>query len=170
MAKNLTSTLITKEDKVLNYRSDAKIQSPVTGEIYKLQIDRKFRKTKIMELTSELLVKIQDAKQKGINMEAIFIPYVMLLIVKHFTSIGNDMPADVTKQIGLLNKLIDLELLNPILMSFEDGEVESVYEAVTETLDKIEEDAKALNDRLAAIEMQMEYDRITSEGNEPEDE
>lgn len=156
MAKNLTMANLNREEKVFKEQLDVSVTSVVTGEEYTLKIDKTIRKSKILELITELMTKLQQARDENLNMDAVFVPYCIILMLKHFSSFGKDIPNDLKGQIALLMKLIDLDILEPILESFPEDQAEKVFDQINETITAMNNKIDALAVKLDEVQEEME--------------
>jgi hypothetical protein len=146
--KNLSYANVKKEDKNLSEQLTAEVKN------YTFKVDKFFKESKIMDLIAEMLVKMQDAEKQGIDLKSIFIPYGVMLLIKHFTNI--DVPENVNEQVAFLRMLIDQDLLGGIVSCFPQEQIESVFNKMTETLKERDAMADELAQRLDEIQKEIQ--------------
>jgi hypothetical protein len=146
--KKLSYTNVKKEDTKMSEQLIAEVKN------YTFKVDKFFKDSKTMDLIAEMLVKLQEAKQDGIDLKTIFIPYTILLLIKHFTDI--DVPENINEQIAFLRMLIDQDLVNGILESFPKEDVERVSRKIQEAMEEREAMIDELSQQLEAIEAENE--------------
>jgi len=97
-----------------------------------IDIQLKFKKTSIQRLLLDYSDILEQLKNKNVSWEvfkdATFIYYMLLL--KHFTSLGNSIPLDIEKMVVICEKLIDLDLLEEILNQFDPEELKRVQDMI----------------------------------------
>lgn len=154
-------------DLVEKSNSKFKLQKPVSikGEVLQndgkskieeeeILVDRIFSPKKISKLMNEFYTNSNKLKNqvKEEDYENILEPYLMFLMVKHFSDVGEYFPVDLEKQINLMDKMIDTSTLIQIFTSFEEREIKkineeieislSVFEANQEHLEEVKDEAK----------------------------
>lgn len=135
--KNLTLTEMKKQAKKLGKQTEHEI---LVGEnIYKFKVDDVFRKTKQYKLLDDLVEFFSVVNVRAELLELVT-PYTTLLLIKHFTSI--EVSDDIDEAIDTLDVLIDLELLNKILNLLPEQQVIEVYEILSATLERMNENVK----------------------------
>jgi hypothetical protein len=93
----------------------------------KLEIDKYFHPKKIEECVKELLKKIDYAKiylNKEEDDKQLYQIWLILLIIKHFSSL--EIPNEFKKQLAVLEKLIEHNLVFQIFAEFEVSEIHKV--------------------------------------------
>ena len=101
---------------------DGKVES-------KLMIDKYFNPTKIRDCIKELIQKIDYAKNyitDDRDQESLYKILLMLMLVKYFTTL--DIPFAFKKQVAVLEKLSETQVLYQIFSSFNQKEVEKVID------------------------------------------
>lgn len=135
--KNLTLTEMKKQAKKLGKQTEHEV---LVGEnIYKFKVDDVFRKTKQYKLLDDLVEFFSVVNVRAELLELVT-PYTTLLLIKHFTSI--EVSDDIDEAIDTLDVLIDLELLNKILVLMPEQQVIEVYEVLSATLERMNENVR----------------------------
>lgn len=139
--KNLTVSAMKKIDaKEFGERK----QIDVNG--YAVEIDKKFRKTKITLIFAEIIDKRDYCIVNKINFNLLDLnSYIMLLIVKNFTSV--DVPDDFGEQLRVLDIMVDNDFMEPIMKSFDQDQLKSVYDMLgkfTENVEKFIEEFQTM--------------------------
>jgi hypothetical protein len=110
---------------------------------YSINIDIKFRETKIINLLKEFLEKANYAKENNIDLD--FSTYGLVLLIKYFTDI--DMPNDYDKEMQVYNILVDLGILSIILENFDEEEIKKFNEKLNLYNQNITKLAEELKDK-----------------------
>lgn len=132
--RNLNVTELKKADKKLDKRKKV-----IIGEgknKYTLYIDNTFRQTKIQGLIVEFIEKFEYLKNENLVNEFDFNLYGYFLMIRHFTSFS--VPKEFEKQIEIMKILIDLELLMPIIESFEQEEIKKLTEQIINATNNVD--------------------------------
>lgn len=161
VTKTLTIANINKEGKMLDEQVTVKVVSTISGEEYILKIDKHFKQSKILQLVTEIMAQIQTAKAKKININAIFVPYSLMMVLKHFSSLGKEVPTELNQQIALLNRLIDLGMIEPIFAVLPQEEMNKVFTQITKTIGEMDADISNTLEKLSEMEGQMDEGEIT---------
>jgi hypothetical protein len=128
-----------KRTKTLNLlnldKEHKKLDEQLTVQIgdFTIEIDKHIKKSKVYDMIAEIMVQMSNAKKNKIDLTSIFVPYSVLMFIKHFTSF-NKLPNDLDKQIAVMKKLIDLDLIEPIMGAFDKDEVEAVFSQVRDSM------------------------------------
>jgi len=131
MSKNLTITELRKQDKKFNEKIDVEVNG------YSLKIDKYFRKTKINKLIAELQEKFEDAQLNDYRLQELIFPYVLLLVIKHFTSLH--IPEELDEQLKVLDLLIDHDLFTDIINSIPRDQMELVYDEIAKVTEGLKQ-------------------------------
>lgn len=148
----LSLTNVNKKAKTLDAQSEVKVYSSTLDEFFTLKVDEKFKKTKVMKLVSELMSQLQYASNHEIDLQEVFLPYSILLMVKYFTSFGKEIPNDLPSQIIMMNNMINMDLLQPILESFPEDEANEVFDTINTTIEGIDEKYREVAARVEEIQ------------------
>ena len=179
--KVLSASNANKASKILAQQYDATVFSSTTKEEFTLKVDKYIQKTKIMELVSEVMAQVHYAREKGILLSEIMLPFSITMILKHFTSMGKDIPTDLESQIQIMRNLIDLDLLQPVLTLFEEKDMQEIFDTIAQTAEGFDKQIQEINDKLSEITNAYqegriediisvdEYDTVTVIGSEDED-
>jgi hypothetical protein len=123
MTKKLTLTNINAEHK----KQFKEKKNVVLKYGYNIQVDEKFQKTKIQKLVVDYQLMINKFNETDVDSEFVkkfmFITY--MLIIKHFTDVDN-IPITIDGMVSVCEKLIDLEVLEEIMSSFDIAEIDKV--------------------------------------------
>lgn len=138
-------------------KKEVTIHSDITNKDYKVEIDKKFRKTKLTNLFVEMSIRADLCLKKGIIFDFTLCQWCMILT--QFTNIEFDKGTDIVetylKEIVGVGNLIDAEILDKIILSFDEDE-----------LKKIEEVAKTLGEftsRMHDIEIEQLVNNVVGE-------
>lgn len=109
-AKQIELSHIEKQNKEMS-----KLSSFTLDEEQNLQIKyhEKFGKDKIDELLTELYEKTNYAKENNLTYfqeDDFFLQYTHFLIIKHFTSLENEIPDDLESQINIMEQIYNIGL------------------------------------------------------------
>lgn len=121
----------------------------VDGEnkIFEIDIKKEFSPIGITNLITEFIKNMDFAK--NVNREGfgnISEPYLMYLIIKHFTSLGDSMPNKLDKQLVSLQHMINTGTFFQIMVQIEQSEIEKIKCKLDETLKTIESRVDLLED------------------------
>lgn len=158
--KNLNITELKKHNKKLDEKEQHTLT--VNGESYTVGIDKVFRKTKQFKLVEDF-AEFMNRASKDIELFDLATPYITLLFVKHFTTVN--VPEEIDGAIELLNVLIDLDLLNQILNLLPESQVKEVYEIISTTADKMNEEIAETVNEIDKIKEQVENGELTIEND-----
>ncbi|MDH6674435.1 hypothetical protein M2277_005127 [Paenibacillus sp. LBL] len=144
--KKLSMAAIKKQDKQFDERYEVEING------YVLEIDQTFRPTKIQGLISELAQKFEETKVQDTNILDIFTPYMILLMIKNFTSL--DIPDKLDDQLKTLDFLVDNDFLVPIYESLPIAEVNKVYAEMEAATDRINDNINELKQSVNGLTLE----------------
>lgn len=146
--KSLTVSSLTTHSKELDKKDSVMVYSNL-GEAFKLDIYKKFKHTKKVECLADMMNTFKRCTDAGIEIEKIMREFLILMVIKHFTSLGETIPEDPAKFVDVLTKLIDLELLTKIFEELDQYEVNELInmflQVVTETKEYAEITAEIVN-------------------------
>jgi hypothetical protein len=154
-SKKLTLSNISKLNSELNERKVIR----VCGD-YEVQIDIKFRRTKIQKVILDYFTILQDLKKReNINDETIVHTTSLLyaLIIRYFSDIPLPDIDDVEKLIQVSNSLLDLGIMEELFG--ENGFPKDQVELLTKEIDKA---ANGIGNILGELSLQS----VLSEGVE----
>ena len=98
-----------------------------------LKIDKIFSPTKLKRCILEYITNSIEIKSKYSKNEeyiGVLEPYLIFMLIKHFSSLGEFMPTKIPEQVALMNSMIDSSVLFQIMMEFEVGEIDRAREEV----------------------------------------
>lgn len=164
---------INKEVKKHDVKSKGFVE--INGKEYEIEIKEHFTETEIQELIKDLMVFVQEAikvqEDSNFDMLEYAIQYSGALIIKHFSSL--DVPDDVYEIIATSKKLVDLNIMVPILGMFPVDQINKVNEraelalssigAVAEDLLKEERQEKVKEDMKKNVRLETEEEIKDSE-------
>lgn len=147
--KKLNITAINKNHK--NFNEKKKV---VFDDGYYINIDVKFKPTKINKLITDFQDQVEYANNNNINISDInVIDYIFFLVIKHFTDLK--IPDDsLEKQINIFYKLADSDYYKVIMESFDQNELGKIWEKIYE----IEDFYKMYNENLQKLKDEEEID------------
>jgi len=113
----------------------------------------KFRPTKIQKLIEEyqdILVQLGKRDElMGDNIKGLSFIFYMLLL-RHFTTLGDQIPLDIEKMIVACEKLIDLGILEELLNAFPQEEINKIDEMIR----KIDANTRLIGDQIGELILQ----------------
>jgi hypothetical protein len=114
-----------------------KIQTKNGVERVSLMVDKLFSPAKVELCVKELIQKLDYLRpyvNKKDDSESLLQCWFMLLLIKHFTSL--DIPYDFKRQVAVLDKMIETNILFQIFSEFETTEIEkAMHELEVRTLE-----------------------------------
>lgn len=143
--KNLTLAAVKKDDK----RFEERYQVTVNG--YTLEIDRTFRPTKISAMLGEVIEKYDETKAHKQNILEIFTPYVILQMIKHFTSL--EIPNGLDEQLKILDMLIDGDYLLKIYENMPKDQIDLVYTEIEKIVNRMNDNMADLSEKYKGIQI-----------------
>ena len=135
MAKKRVTALTVNKAKELHKKFDEvdEMILEVNDQQFKIKYNKYFSETKINEVIKRFLVAY--SKLNSINAPKGLIPsfYVNLLVIKEFTSLGQDdnFPEDLEGQLDMLNILLDLDVFFKILGKLPQSELNKVNDRIS---------------------------------------
>ena len=123
------------------------IHLDIEGTTYTVLIDTKFKPSKIQELIMELAEKQQQITKFSDIFNISY--YANFLIIKYFTDIEVAKVNDFDKQIRVFKAILDLEIFDKIVESFDQAELDKVNKYIKkagDNLKKLESDPEAMED------------------------
>jgi hypothetical protein len=151
---------VNKKAKELDAQSEVKVYSSTLDQYFTLKVDEKFKKTKVMKLVSELMSQLQYANTHEIDLQEVFIPYSILLMIKYFSSFGKEIPNDLPSQLAIMNNMINMDLLQPILESFPEDEADIIFNTINETIESVDQKYREIAERVEEIQKAFENGEI----------
>jgi hypothetical protein len=111
-------------------------------------LDMEFAPTKIQDLIREFVQAMDFVLSKGVKFsEFPFNDYLNILVIRHFSSIN--IPNQIGVQLDILEKMINNDLLDQIILSFNRNQLERVSEEmigmterISEVVDKLDKEGK----------------------------
>lgn len=153
--KNLTSTALKKENKVLDDKREFEVT--VNGTQYKLTHDITFRKTKQASLLDDIIAFFSEGIKRPQILE-LATPYSALMILKYFTSL--DVSDDISEALDTLDVLVDLEILDKIIAELPESEIIKIYELVDKTVKNMNETLEEAQKEAMEIASKVENNEI----------
>lgn len=115
-----------------------------TGHEFTVKIQEKLNESKLAELVSELTIKSNEFSKLNLDFDMILNIYI--LIIKYFTDIKFNNYKSLIKQVEyeckVLKNLIDLNLLDQILNSFDEDcikDIEKLFDKYPKHMSQITE-------------------------------
>lgn len=116
---------------------------------YYCEVHEKFKTTSIQKLVIDYHDVLEQLKKRDVSWtstkDIIFVYYMLLL--KHFTSLGEIIPADIDQMVAISEKLLDLGLMGEILEALDPAEVEKL----NDTIGKMSENGKMLGAQIGEL-------------------
>ncbi len=134
--KNLTLNDVIKYDKKLDEKKKVNLTLP-DGSIATILVDTEFRPTKISKFALEYGIVMEEVKEKGIDQDTLTNAMLVenMLLIRNFTSL--EIPLSIAEIIAYAQRLVDLEILEPILKSFDEEQVNKLNRITKKTLDNL---------------------------------
>lgn len=144
--KNLTLGAIKNDNK----RFDERYEVTVNG--YTLTIEREWRATKINEMINEIMETYEATKMQKQSILEIFSPYVVLLMIKHFTSLK--IPNKLDEQLKVLDWLVDGDYLTPIYEYLPKDQVDKTFTEIGKMTNRLNENIDGLKEEIAKTKLE----------------
>lgn len=149
MSTKLTLNEINKLHK--SYDEQQEIIVTSDNKSYTIKIDKKFKRTKIAKMISELeKIFTELKKDKDINIEEISKNIIFIqvaLILKYFTDIPLIKNTNISQMLAIIEKLTDLGLLKQIFDSFDQQEMK----ILNDEMELITQNYKAISNMVAEM-------------------
>jgi|GEM_PF-2386814 len=131
--KNLTLQDVVKLDKKLDERKV--VHFPELNS--QVLVDVEFRPTKITKYMLEYGIVMEEVKEKGIDQDTLANTMLIenMLLIRNFTSL--EIPLSIAEIIAYAQRLVDLEILEPILKSFDEEQLNKLNRITKKTLDNL---------------------------------
>lgn len=111
-----------------------------------------FPETKIHEMLTDLQETIAECKDKKIdyfNNDTDFMQFLHFMIIKHMTSLKDEIPNDFSTQVNVLNQIIDIGLFKRLFDEVLEGE------EVLKVLDRVNDLGENMNKINMALEKEL---------------
>lgn len=98
-----------------------------------IKIDKIFSPTKVKKCVYEYISNVTKMKSKYSQDDdyvGVLEPYLIFMLVKHFSSLGKDIPQDIPTQIALMQNMIDSSALFQIMIKFDEDEITKIKEEI----------------------------------------
>lgn len=134
MAENnqkLTLDLISKAHEKYANIKQIDVQLEVNGEIktFKLEMYKYFSPVGIKECLTEFIRNMDYAKSSSKDgFGNIQEPYLMYLLIKHFTNLGETMPNTFKEQLASLTHMMNTSAFFQIMVHFDEEEIKKIRE------------------------------------------
>lgn len=139
--RKLTLVEATKELKGYDERKTVELD-----DNYYIDIDVKFKPTKIRNLVMDVHSAMLTAKEKEVAVDVVGL--LSLFIIKHFSDLA--IPKQFEKQIVALDTLIDTGYLVQIMDAFDKEEMAKITDALGKANESIKEITKELEEAEAS--------------------
>ena len=126
--QNLTFKKVKQIDKKFDEMDEMILE--IDGKEYRIKFYKHFRETKIAEVIKRFLIaysKLKDIKGPN-NLLPSF--YANFLVIKEFTSLGNDLPDDLESQLDAIDVLLDLDIFFKIIGALPQEELNKVNDRI----------------------------------------
>lgn len=153
--KNLNIAELKKQNKKLDEKIEGEVL--IGDQIYKISIDKVFRKSKQYALLDDVIDFINESGDR-IELLDLMTPYMTLLMIKHFTSVN--VPDDVEGALEILNVLIDLDALESILNLLPEEETTKLYELLTVTTERMKNNIDEIVAEVEATKENLENQEL----------
>lgn len=123
---------------------------------YEILVDEKFKTSKIKEMILEAITSFDTLKEYNENIK---MSYYMFLLIKYFTDIEIAKTDSLEEQIRILNAMIDMEIYDKIINTFDEKEMKKASDfmiSFSEKLKDMMEQNKSKNQIEEAIEKELE--------------
>lgn len=138
----LTINMIAKSHEQFENVVLVPINLEVDGEIkqFKIEMYKIFSPIDITSLVHEFVKNIDLARKKDkLGYKDILQPYLMWLLIKHFTNLGEQMPEKFSEQLVSLKHMINTHLLYQIALCFDEEQIERVNKELNALVDNFED-------------------------------
>jgi hypothetical protein len=151
-----SGTILSAYSKEFNQK---KITLSIGKTNYEVLVDEKFKPSKLQKMIVEALTNFNALKEYD---EGVKLSYYMFLLIKHFTDIDIAQTDNLEEQIRILNAMVDLEIYEPLVNSFDKAEIQKATEYMKKFSERIAELAKDnnINDIKSIVESEIK-DEVT---------
>lgn len=161
-----TMDMLSRAHKKYENLKEAFIAVNVDGEekVVTVEVYRIFSPIAIKQCIAEYVKNMEVAKNVDkYGMEDVAEPYLLYLMVKHFTTLGESMPKNFKEQLTSLQYMINENVLFQIVAHFDETEVERVKKGIEEIIVTFEDNYGLVDEMKAMAKEQLEYKAIISE-------
>lgn len=133
MKEKLTYELISRSHETFENVKVIPLKIVVDEEVKEVELEilKMFSPTKIQECTREFIKNIDKARKVDRDgFGDITEPYLMWLIIKHFSEMEESMPNDFEKQILSLKQMVNTGVLFQIIVHFDNEQIELIKESL----------------------------------------
>lgn len=152
MSKNkgnkLNLSVIEQSNKKYNEVRTEKVYIDIDGEQKEFEIDiaKTFSPLAVKELLVEYIDNMQTARMsRRYDFEKIAEPYLLYLLIKHFTSLKKEIPRDFKQQLVSLQHMVNSEVFFQIISLFDINEVEKIKKELEMFITMIEENSDEID-------------------------
>lgn len=129
MTEKLTLGLVSKSHEKFSNIKTAQIQLNIDDKIKSFEVDiyKIFSPVAVKECVVEYIMNLDKIRKKNNNdVGDISEPYLMWLMIKHFTILGEEMPENYLEQLNSLKQMINTSALFQIMSNFDENEVSKI--------------------------------------------
>lgn len=125
---------------VIQLDIDEKIQ------FFKVEIYKHFGTIQVVQCVQELVDKLDRVRIKNGNdaMDKVFTPYMIFLIVKHFTTLK--LPETLPEQLKAIEHMTNSGALFQILLSFDEDEVDKIHDEISKVVNNFDNNLAEVED------------------------
>ena len=153
--RKLTLAELNKQNKKLNEKDEFSIL--IGEERYVISHDVHFRNSKIMAVIDDVVAYFNESRNK-VELLDLALPYINLLIIKHFTSL--EVSDDIDEAIDLLNVLGDLEVFGDIISALPENEVVRTFDMIEKVINNYKDNLEDTARESQEILKQLESDEL----------
>lgn len=163
-AMQLNLKNIEKAHKKITQQKEVEIENEFG--VFKFKFDTIFRQTKLAEVTLHLAKRFREFydvfnRNDEYTNNTLFSTYIHYLVIRYFTDIfTDDTFEDFATEVAQINKMIDLDLINPILDQLPKGELDKAYKTIAGFIQNWQGDYDLLNGLIEDLEQKIQSGEI----------
>jgi uncharacterized protein YpbB len=121
----------------------------IDGEVktFELEMYKLFSPVGIKECLQEFVVNMDYAKSANKDgFGDVLEPYLMYLLIKHFTNLGESMPNTFKEQLGSLKHMMNTTAFFQIIIQFDPEEIKKIKEELEILIETFEDNYQILEE------------------------
>jgi hypothetical protein len=150
-AKKLNLSNLQKAEKERSKKTKVTIEG--TSNKWTVEIHNEFSKADISSLLHEVSNTHKELKNIGYELNGVFAPYIYMLAIKYFTSLGEDIPKGVNEQVEIMKILINEEVFIPLIESLPKDQVEKLLLSINDFTKSVNQGMDNLEDQINDISL-----------------
>lgn len=131
MSEKLTYDLISRSHEKFSNVKVITVKIEIEEEIKEFELDmyKYFSPVGIKNCSIEFIKNIDRARKEDVDgFGNVQEPYLLWLLIKHFTELGESMPNDFKEQMASLKEMIDTTAFFQIIIHFDENQIDLIRE------------------------------------------